>query len=138
MRIVRSIVVLAVLFGSALGAASMSTAVTAAECYAAIRTNDLARLRALAKDGLRDVKDRRGITPLMYAAAVGSIDAMRLLIDAGADVNARNDVGSTALMWSATELAKVELLLNHGADINAISEHGRSVLTVAAMSDGSS
>ena len=51
--------------------------------YSAIRDNDLTRLQALLKGGANpNVSDPRGgATPLMYAAAVGSADAMTLLID---------------------------------------------------------
>ena len=65
------------------------------------------------------VHDRRGNTPLMYAAAFGSVEAVRLLIDAGADVNARNGFDATPLIWAAGNLAKARLLLEHGADVNA-------------------
>src|SRR5215212_5552569 len=41
--------------------------------------------------------DDTGATPLMYAAAVGSIDTMRTLLDAGADVNVVGGDGMTAL-----------------------------------------
>ena len=106
--------------------------------YAAIRVNDLAKLQALVKAGPGDAaKDERGITPLMYAAAAGSLEAVKLLVEAGADVNARNDMNSTALMWAATEIDKVRLLLQHGADVNATSTYGRSALMIAAMSDRS-
>ena len=37
----------------------------------------------------------------MYAAALGSVESMRLLLDAGADPNAANDFAATPLMWCA-------------------------------------
>jgi ankyrin repeat protein len=106
--------------------------------YSAIRRGDVAAVKALADGGASvNTKDARGITPLMNAAAVGSLETMRLLIEKGADVNVRNNAGSTALMWSATEIAKIKLLIDHGADVNIVSNHGRSVLLLAAMSDHS-
>ena len=48
--------------------------------YSAIRENNLAQLKALLEQpGSANVADARGITPLMYAAEIGSLDAMRLL-----------------------------------------------------------
>src|SRR5205814_9118638 len=49
----------------------------------------------------------------------GNVDAVRILLDRGADVNAReNYKGQTALMWAAAERhpAVVKLLLERGAD----------------------
>jgi len=68
------------------------------------------------KDGAdANTKDDHGVTPLVYAAAAGSVDAMKLLLDKGADAKGVNRFGSTALMWSVTDIAKVRLLLDHGA-----------------------
>ncbi len=107
--------------------------------YNAIRGNDLAKLKALVAAGKDAVnlKDTRGETPLMYAAATGSFEAMQYLIDNGADVNVQNEFGSTALIWSATDLAKVRLLTKHGANVNLASKRRRTALLVAAMSDHS-
>jgi len=106
--------------------------------YSAIRENNLAQLKALLdQKASANLADPRGITPLMYAAEVGSLDAMRVLIDRGADVNAQNDIGSTALMWSVSDPAKVRLLLDHGAQVNLIAKSGRSALIIAAFTNPS-
>ena len=107
--------------------------------YSAIRDNDLTKLQALLKGGANpNVSDPRGgATPLMYSAAVGSVEAMKLLLDSGANANGTNATGATALMWAATDIEKVRLLLSRGADVNVASQRGRTALQTAARSDGS-
>jgi ankyrin repeat protein len=107
--------------------------------YSAIRDNDLTRLQTMLKSGANpNVSDPRGgATPLMYAAVVGSTGAMALLLDNGANANATNATGATALMWAATDIEKVRLLLARGADPKAVSKFGRTPLTIAALSEGS-
>src|SRR5262249_26973158 len=109
-----------------------------AEFYDAIRTNDLTRLERLSRSGAEvNVKDDHDKTPLMYAAAVGSLEAMKILIGKGADVNAQNESGLTPLILAANDLAKQRVLLERGAHVNAATKLGRTALSVAAMSDGS-
>jgi ankyrin repeat protein len=106
--------------------------------YSAIRENNLTQLKALLdKKGSVDITDDREIIPLMYAAEIGSVDAMRLLIDRGANVNAQNAFGSTALMWSVSDPAKVRLLLDHGAQVNTAARSGRTALIIAAFTNPS-
>ncbi len=108
------------------------------DIFAAIRANDLTKLGALAKDKpSANLADDRGITPLMISAVTGSPASMKLLIERGADVNAKNAFDSTALMWSVTDIEKVRLLVDHGADVNAASKQGNTPLLLAAMSDRS-
>ena len=112
---------------------------TSDQTYQAIRSGDQARIAAIAGNASEiNAQERRGgATPLMQAAAFGSLDAMRLLLDKGANVNARSSAGATALMWAVADLAKVRLLVDRGADVNAVSESGRTALHLAAMSDNS-
>jgi ankyrin repeat protein len=106
--------------------------------YTAIRANDLAGLKSLLdKDVSADTADSRQITPLMYAAENGSLDAMKLLIARGANVNLQNAFGSTALMWSVADPKKVRLLLDHGADVNKAARSGRTALIIAAYTNPS-
>jgi ankyrin repeat protein len=130
---------LATLAVPALGAQAPTSA-PQDKMYAAIRSGDTATVSQLLRDGADvNMKDRRGgATPLMNAAAFGSVETMRLLIDKGADVQARSAGNATALMWAATDRAKVALLVEKGADVNATSELGHTPLMLAAMSDNSS
>jgi ankyrin repeat protein len=104
--------------------------------YQSIRNNDLVTLRSLIRDYGVDTKDSRGQTPLMLAAAFGSFDATKLLVDSGADAKAVSASRLTALHLSAGDLRKVRLLVDHGADVNARSQMGRSPLLVAAYTTG--
>src|SRR5205085_210069 len=106
--------------------------------YQAIRNNDSSSLRALVKTADVNTPDKHGTTPLMYAAAFGSLDAMKLLLDKGADVNAKNAFDATALMWCANDLEKIRLLVANGANVNARSKQGRTPLLIAASHDGAS
>ena len=78
--------------------------------------------------------DIYGITALMWAAMNGRSEVVKILLDAGADVNAKTEGGTTALMLAAfldnTEVAKI--LLNAGANVNARTKDGRTALIEAA------
>jgi ankyrin repeat protein len=68
-----------------------------------------------------------GETPLMHAARAGSVEAVKVLARAGADLNAKEAWnGQTALMWAAAEAhgAVVETLLELGADVHTPSNAG--------------
>jgi len=80
-----------------------------------------------------------GKTALMYAAQFNLIDTATLLLDRGAEVNAKTTTTSdcwsginvtdrTALMYAAenADLAMVDLLLRHGADAEAIDSSKKS------------
>jgi len=71
-----------------------------------------------------------GMTALSFAAREGRLEAARLLIDAGADVNAREANGISALVMAITNrhTAVAALLLSRGADPNAADWWGRTPL----------
>ncbi len=108
------------------------------DLFTAIRNNDLSAIKALAaKEGAVNARGDRDTTPLMYASAYGSLNAMKVLLDAGADVNLKNAFDATALIWSVNEPQKVKLLLEHHANVNAASKTGRTPLMIAALHNGS-
>ena len=104
--------------------------------YGPIRSNDLSTIRRLIRTTGVKTQDSDGNTPLMIAAGAGSAQAMRLLLDAGADPNVPNKAGATPLMWSAGDIGKVKLLLAHGAKVNASAKSGRTALQCAVYYDG--
>jgi ankyrin repeat protein len=72
----------------------------------------------------------------MWAARAGALDAMAALIDAGADVNARDDANNrwTPLLHAIHTHAApaVALLLDRGADANLPTPRGLTPLLMAA------
>ena len=70
----------------------------------------------------------------MLAASHGRLDMVRLLVEAGADVNIRDEDGSTALMCSAehghAHIVKY-LLQNPETDVLAKDNDGLTALAVA-------
>ena len=79
-------------------------------------------------------ESRKGQTALMWAAAEGHSDVVKLLIDKGADVKAVSKSGFTALVFAAVknDAASVRSLLAAGADPNYALPDGTKALTVAA------
>jgi len=104
-----------------------------------IRNNDLPTLKARLANGADvNTRDARGTTLLIHAAAIGSPEAVKLLLDSGADANAKNQLEATALILGAGNADKTRLLLAKGADVNAHSKLGRTPLMIAASCDGCS
>jgi peptidoglycan/LPS O-acetylase OafA/YrhL len=87
---------------------------------AAVKTSDLAAIRQRLKEGAdSSAGDAKfGASPLAWAAMRGDTEALQLLIDGGADVNARNKDGSTPLHGAAFlgRARAAELLIKKGAD----------------------
>ena len=81
---------------------------------------------------LVNAADAAGNTPLHHAAGYGNLNVFKLLLDNGADVNAKNRRKSTPLHWAIRDEAKVRLLLEKGAEINARQNDGRTPLYLAA------
>src|SRR5262249_11136567 len=137
----------------------------------AAQTFDNDVVKALIAHGaLVDLPNAMGVTPLMATAGIGtrtgqsvlgpgpppdvearSIDTMRILIQAGANVNARvsdttsltariartstmtNRDGQTILFFAAQSgrVSVVRFLLDHGANVNAMGDSGNALLNAA-------
>jgi ankyrin repeat protein len=73
------------------------------------------------------------VQPLHAAAAAKEVEIVRLLLDRGADPNARQQLGYTALMECARggRDDMVSLLLMHGADPTLTADDGKSASNLA-------
>ncbi len=85
-------------------------------------------------EGVLTILPRGNWTPLMYAAREGSVDATRVLAEAGADLNLTDSEGTTALVraignWHY-DVAGV--LLDEGADPNIPDVAGMAALYAVA------
>jgi len=97
---------------------------------AALR-NDAAGVSKLLASGANPNTDRFFGFPVLTLAAVNSNTEMaKKLILAGADLEAPDANGNTALMWAA-DPKLMELLLSNGADISAKNKFGETSLTMA-------
>ena len=76
---------------------------------------------------------------LMDAATNGNIKLVNELIIAGADVNANDNNGVTALMVASREghTSCIEMLVARGADVNAKNDSGMTALMYASQNEHS-
>ena len=75
----------------------------------------------------------QGWTYLMFATVVGFLEAMKLLLKHGADIDAVNQLHRTAFFYAALHgnIEAVDCLANAGANINAADTFGYTPLMVA-------
>jgi ankyrin repeat protein len=96
-----------------------------------IRADDLTALRTMSRKDTVNVRDREEWTPLHYAAMYGSVDAVRIILEAGGDPAARNKSQATPLIYAAWNLEKTQALVEAGSDIQAKAAEGTTPLWLA-------
>jgi ankyrin repeat protein len=84
------------------------------------------------KDLSKFTSEEKGIK-LRIASFYGYINIVKLLIEAGADVNAKDLQGDSALMWASynSQLDIIKLLIEAGTDVNAKDIYGNTTLECA-------
>ena len=96
--------------------------VAGADLIESAKNGDLVRARDLLSRGAAvNAADRRGFTPLTWAAASGNLEMVKLLLEHGAAVERRAKDGTTALMVASANgfIEIVRALLGRGSDATA-------------------
>ncbi len=121
--------------------------------FVAAKGADVAVMRLLLKHGANPLLATDGkATPLMAAAGVGyrqgaslkteseALEAVKLAVEVGGDVNAANAIGFTALHGAAIRGANsiVKFLVEKGARLDAKDKIGRTAFTIAEEGAGDS
>lgn len=97
-----------------------------------VREGNIERVRALLSAGAKvNEKEQSymGNTPVYLATCTGNKEVLKLLIDSGADVNTRNNLGQTALdnaLLQEYDLEVIKILTNAGAHVQP--DFGRSAM----------
>ena len=113
------------------------------DVYAACGLNDAKRLQALldAQPDVVNASDDFGMTPLHWAARACALPCLELLLEQGAEANARNKSARTPLHLAAEtgpgaafgeggmpQAETIRLLAKYGADLDAQDKKGRTPL----------
>jgi len=83
-------------------------------------------------------RESNGLTPLMWAARSGSIEAMTMLLDRGADPGVRDAINGWTALFHAIhkrQAGAVRLLLERGVDPNTATRRLRPLAMAAADLD---
>jgi uncharacterized protein len=128
-RLYNFIFVFCIMFASLATASPLHVAVSADDLPAAQRL-----LTSPSSQLLREKRDEMGRTSLLLATELNRVDIARALIDAGADVNAK-DVKQDSPYLLAGAKGRLEILkmsLAHGADLASTNRYGGTALIPAA------
>jgi ankyrin repeat protein len=130
---------------------NINVAPGATPLYRAVRAIDLATVRLLLDRGANPSKAMTdGSTPIMAAAGLGAprggdeevteagdrndpVDVLKALVEKGANVNAANDLGMTALHYAVQRGTEriIEYLAASGAKFDAKNKQGRTPVELA-------
>ncbi|NGQ95142.1 ankyrin repeat domain-containing protein [Brevibacillus sp. SYP-B805] len=116
------------------------------DLFQAAQAGDVQRLQEMlsADPALANTENEDGLTPLGFAAHFGHPDAVRALLEHGADVNAvshstiayiPSNTALHAAIAGERNLEVIRLLLQHGARTDIFDSNGHTCLHTAAFHD---
>jgi ankyrin repeat protein len=105
--------------------------------FSAAKTGSASSLAAVLSSNPRiaESRDAESWTPLLHSASNGHLECCEELCRAGANVNARDRHGVTALHLAASrsDYPVLKFLLDHSADVFAVTEAGHTALIKASI-----
>lgn len=99
--------------------------------YMGKKEPNLGFIKCIEEGAIVDWSDRFGTTPLILASEYGREEMVKSLLDLGVDVNKRDVMGATAIMWASysNSLKILRLLTEAKAEINVADfENGSTTL----------
>lgn len=104
--------------------------------YSAVKDGLLDELKEATKSDANS-RDEEGMTPLLWTAYEGRLDALKLLIGRGGNPSARNNSGDTALHLSAKQghIECVNLLVSLGENIYSLNLDNHTAKDLAALAN---
>lgn len=115
--------------------AGACTAMNKMQLHDAAQKNDAALISRLLTEGAPlEMRDTNGATALMSATHTNAIEAARVLIEAGADVNAKDKIDDSPYLYAGARghLDILKMTLAHGADLKSTNRYGGTALIPAA------
>ncbi|HHJ1299740.1 ankyrin repeat domain-containing protein [Pseudomonas sp. P1B16] len=97
--------------------------------------DDVRTLQQLLTQGARlESRDEQGRTALMVATHGNQVAAAQALIEAGADVNAKDNIDDSPYLYAGARGLNdiLRLTLSHGADLRSTNRYGGTALIPAA------
>jgi uncharacterized protein len=117
------------------GFTNMTNAMGEYPLHQAVINNDTQSIkRILFQKALIDERDETGSTALMVATRANNVHAAHMLIEAGADVNAKDNIQDSPYLYAGAQgyLKILRMTLMHGADLKSTNRYGGTALIPAA------